>query len=84
MSRKVDMERRQQALEEGVRRGRETARKLTRLVELVAEGRTDAQIADALGLGLKTTAYYRQVLGMRKGVKCGGPWRRRIPKARAA
>lgn len=86
MSKKVDMERRQHALEEGVRRGRETARKLTRLVELVAEGRTDAEISHALGKGFgeRSVRYFRQVLGMRKGFACGGPWKKRISKARAA
>lgn len=67
MSTKVDMERRQHALEEGVKRGRDFAKKLTRMVELYAQGLTDAQVGQLMGKGFSRTNVkrLRSMMGIR-------------------
>lgn len=80
MSAHVDAERAEGRREEAIKRGRETARKLTRLVELVAEGRSDTEISAALssddskGWSPRMVRYWRQALKLKLGVRCGGRW----------
>lgn len=76
MSPRVDAERAALAREERNTRALEKARKVLRLAQLSAEGRTERQISEALGEGfsVKQVKRWQQALGLLLGRPAAGRW----------
>lgn len=77
MSEKQDRDRAEASRHAAALRGESIMAKLRRLLVLWVEGKSDSEIAEALGWEKRTVIGYRQVLKLTLGKKARGRWRER-------
>jgi DNA-binding NarL/FixJ family response regulator len=74
----VDAQRKEDTRAAAAQRANTLLMKLTRMVKLFEDGKTDAEIGRALEWSSRTVRFYRQFLKMRLGIDSGGRWRDKL------